>query len=438
MFRRSCVSFVVLIGLFACTPAGAQTTPPAVRQLPRLDRPADYPGPSLSLNGAIDEALKNSPALLALQRQTDVARPRATQQTSLAPPTLAAQIWQWPVNTLNPANANMFMLTIEQDIPGRGKRAARVSAAAKDVDIAVNDVTVAEQQTIADLTHAYVTLMTARKTADIYAEAARLLQQLADAAEAKYASGRISQQDVLKPAAELSRLYDTALLSRQEAELASAELNALMGRPIDRPIGPLEEMTQAAPLPDLSSLMELALRRQPELQSARLMIEKAKAVRAVTKTESAPDFSVQGGYMITPRGTDAWTGQLAISWPSAPWARRRVTAQIAEADADIRATEARLLAAENAARLSVQRSYVNATTADQRAELFQTTILPQARQTLDAARIGYESDRLDFLTVLENQRMLLTEQLNYLRAMADLAEARADLVRATGARLDGR
>src|SRR4029079_16277411 len=154
--------------------------------------------------------------------------------------------------------------------------------------------------------------------------------------------------------------------------------------------GPLEEMTQAAPLPDLSSLMELALRRQPELQSARLMIEKARAVRAVTKTESAPDFSVQGGYMITPRGTDAWTGQLAISWPSAPWARRRVTAQIAEADADIRATEARLLAAENAARLSVQRSYVKATTPDQGAELFQTTILPQARQTLDAARIGYE------------------------------------------------
>jgi outer membrane protein TolC len=332
----------------------------------------------------------------------------------------------------------MFMLTIEQDIPGRGKRAARTSAAAKDVDIAANDVTVAEQQTIADLTHAYVTLITARKTADIYAEAARLLQQLADAAEAKYASGRIPQQDVLKPAAELSRLYDTALVTRQEAELASAELNALMGRPIDRPIGPLEEMTQPAPLPDLSSLMELALRRQPELQSARLMIDKAKAVRGVTKTESTPDFSVQGGYMITPRGTDAWTGQLAISWPSAPWARGRVTAQIAEADADIRAAEARLVAAENAARLSVQRSYVKATTADQRAELFQTTILPQARQTLDAARIGYESDRLDFLTVLENQRMLLTEQLNYVRAMADIADARADLMRATGARLDGR
>ena len=166
-------------------------------------------------------------------------------------------------------------------------------------------------------------------------------------------------------------------------------------------------------------------------------IEKARAGRAIVKAEAAPDFSVQGGYMLTPRGTDAWTGQLAISWPSAPWARGRLTAHLAEADADIRVAEARLTAAENAVRLSVQQAYVRAKTSDQRAQLFQTTILPQSRQTLEAARIGYESDRLDFLTVLENQRTLLAEQLNYVRAQADLADARADLERATGAGLDG-
>lgn len=438
MFRRSCVSLVALTWLFACASARAQTSSPGLQQLPRLDRPAEYPGPPLSLNAAIDEALANNPALIVLHRQVDVARQRPAQQISLPPPTLSAQIWQWPLNTWNPSNANMFMLMVEQEIPGRGKRSLRTTAAAKEIDIAANDVTVAAQQTIGDLKHAYVSLMTARKTVEIYAEAARILRQLADAAEAKYAAGRIPQQDVLKPAAELSTLYDAALVSRQEADLATAELNALMGRPFDRPIGPLEDVTPAVPLPELSALIELALRQQPELQSARLMIEKARADRAIAKAESAPDFAVQGGYMLTPRGTDAWTGQLAISWPSAPWARRTLSAHVAEGDAAIRVAEARLTAAENAVRLSVQQAYVRASTSDQRAMLFQTTILPQSRQTLDAARIGYESDRLDFLTVLENQRMLLTEQLGYVRAIADLAEARADLERATGASLGGR
>jgi outer membrane protein TolC len=436
MSRRSCVSFAALGWLLAWTHASAQTSAPGSPQLPRLDRPAEYAGPPLSLNAAIEEALTNNPSLLVLQREVEVARQRPPQETSLAPPTFTAQVWQWPVNTWNPSNANMFMFMIEQDIPGRGKRSLRAAAAAKDIDIAANDVTVTAQQTLNDLKHAYVTLLTARKITEIYGESASILRQLADAAEVKYAAGRISQQDVLKPAAELSTLYDEALVSRQEADLATAQLNALMGRPIDRPIGPLEDITPAMPITEFSALIDLALRRHPELQSARLTIEKAKADRAIAKSESAPDYSVQGGYMLTPRGTDAWTGQIAISWPSAPWARGRLDAHITEADAGLRVAEARLSAAENAVKLSVQQAYIKARTADQRAVLLQTTILPQSRQTLDAARIGYESDRLDFLTVLENQRMLLTERLNYVRALADLAEARADLERAIGMSLE--
>ena len=42
------------------------------------------------------------------------------------------------------------------------------------------------------------------------------------------------------------------------------------------------------------------------------------------------------------------------------------------------------------------------------------------------------SDRVDFLTLLENQRTLLDEQLDYVRVLGDLAEARADLERAVG------
>ena len=48
----------------------------------------------------------------------------------------------------------------------------------------------------------------------------------------------------------------------------------------------------------------------------------------------------------------------------------------------------------------------------------------------------YESDRIDFLTLLENQRTLLSEQLDYFRVLGDLADARADLERAIGIDLD--
>ncbi len=111
---------------------------------------------------------------------------------------------------------------------------------------------------------------------------------------------------------------------------------------------------------------------------------------------------------------------------------RAARSRIVETTAEVTAAEARLQAAEQALRLTIQQAYIRVRTAEQRAALLQTTIVPQSRHALEISRIGYESDRTDFLTLLENQRTLLAEQLDYFRVLADLAEARADLERAIG------
>src|SRR5471030_3107385 len=69
-------------------------------------------GAPLSLSAAVDEALQNNPDLIALRRQYDAVRQRPAQERFLMAPSFEAQIWQWPINTLNPLNTNMYMLTI--------------------------------------------------------------------------------------------------------------------------------------------------------------------------------------------------------------------------------------------------------------------------------------------------------------------------------------
>ena len=51
------------------------------------------------------------------------------------------------------------------------------------------------------------------------------------------------------------------------------------------------------------------------------------------KTEGKPDWVVQGGYMLMPGQAGAWTARVGVTWPSAPWAKKRVSASTAEADA---------------------------------------------------------------------------------------------------------
>src|SRR5205085_11148135 len=96
------------------------------------------------------------------------------------------------------------------------------------------------------------------------------------------------------------------------------------------------------------------------------------------------------------------------------------------------AAKARERAMENGVRLAVQEAFVHAKSAQDRAALLRTTILPQSQQMLDVSRIAYQTDRVDFQALIDNERTLLAAQLDYYRALSEFDQAVADLERAIG------
>ena len=420
---------LAICSLVLACPAFGQPRPGTIQDLEHGRRPE---GPPLTLREALDEAAANNPELAALRAGLSVARERPAQARSLSPPMLEANVWQWPINSVNPVNTNMYMLMATQELPGSGKRALRAAVAEKDVAIARNDIATRTRQIANEVKQAYAALFISRQAIDIHLASVEVLRQFADVSQAKYQVGRISQQDVLKPVLELSRLHDDIIMLDQQGGIAAARLNTLMNRPMDAPIGPLgnpHEQSLATPVADL---MRLALEHHPEIEGARLLIERAEAELAVARREYKPDFSVQAGYLVMPRQTDAVLARLGVTWPTAPWSRGRLDARAREASAALEAAKARQMVFENALRLSVQEAYVRVKASEQRAALLRTTILPQSRQTLEVSRIGYQSDRVDFLAMLDNQRTLLSVELEYYRALSDFEQAFADLERAVG------
>src|SRR5258708_14706657 len=206
-----------------------------------LAGPRRYDGPPLPLTAAIEEARASNPDLAALDRQTAVIRERPAQERFLAPPMAETQIWQWPINTLNPANTSMFMFMATQDLPGRGKRDLRAAVAEKDVELARSDAVAGARDVVRHVKEAYARLFIARKAIDVHLASADVRREIADVAQAKYAAGRIAQQDVLKAIVELSKLHDEIIAFEQQAQLACARLNTLMNRPIDASIGPVTD-----------------------------------------------------------------------------------------------------------------------------------------------------------------------------------------------------
>ena len=389
-------------------------------------------GPPLSLPAALDEALAKNPELIAFRAQLPVVRTRPAQARALMPPMVEGTIWQWPINTLNPANTNMYMFMLGQDLPARGKRDLRAAIAEKDVALAERDVVIRERQVVNAVRQAYASLFIARKAIDLHLASVDLLRQIADVSQAKYAAGRNSQLDVLKSVGELSKLHNDILLFDEQASVAAARLNVLLDRAPETPIGPLIEPNERKLLAAPADLQRLAIDRQPELQRARVEIERAEAELASAKQEYKPDFTVQGGYLLMPNQTDALLARVGVTWPRAPWSHGRVDAHVAEQTAAVEAAKARARAMESSVRLAVQEAYVRVQSAQDRAALLRTTILPQAQQTLDVSRIAYQTDRGDFQALLESERMLLDGQLDYFRALSDFSQAAGDLERAIG------
>ena len=391
-----------------------------------------YEGPRLTLRGAIDEALAHNPMLIAARSQFEAARQRPAQERFLMPPTLEAQIWQWPVTTVNPLNTNMYMFTIQQEIPGRGKRDLRAALAEKEVEQVSADVTVRAREVVKDVMRAYADLVIARRATDIHLAGVDVLRQFADASTLKYSAGRSSQHDVLKSVVELSRLHEDLVMHDESAAMAAARLNTLLDRDPQTPIGPLDEPREDIALPASAELQQLAIENQPELRSAQLAVERAQAALAVIKGDYKPDFFVGGGYMLMPREAGAWTASVGMTWPTAPWSRGRLDAQRAEATANVAAAAAQARVVERQIQQAVHEAYVRVQAAGQRAALLRTTIVPQSEQTLEVSRVAYQADRLDFLALIDSQRALLDARLNYFRALSDRELALADLSRAIG------
>lgn len=389
-------------------------------------------GPPLTLDAALSEALEKNPELVALRQEFEAAKQRPGQERFLDAPTFEAQIWQWPFNTLNPLKTNMYMLTFNQDLPGRGKRALRGALASKDVELAENEIASRARDVIGRIKQAYADLFVSRKAIEAHLASVALLRQLADASASRYETGRGSQHDVLKAVLEVSKLHDDVVMLDERSQSAQAQLNTLLDRAPEAPIGALGAPFERALLPPSSDLQRLALDRQPELRSAQLGIERAEAALAVAARDYKPDFFVGGGVMLVPRDHDAWTATVGMTWPSAPWSRGTLDARKAESSAEIAAARARRGALESQVRLAVQEAYLRVKTAEQRAALLRTTIIPQSEQTFEVSRVAYQTDRVDFLAMLDNQRAVLEAQLGYYRALNDFEQAVADLERAVG------
>jgi len=127
---------------------------------------------------------------------------------------------------------------------------------------------------------------------------------------------------------------------------------------------------------------------------------------------------------------------VAMSIPFAFWTKPKYDAGVQEAAAAVSVARAQQHALENLTRFQINDLLAKLRAADQVATLYRTTILPQAEQSLDAARVGYRVGKAGFLDLIDAQRAWRGFQLEYVKALVDRQHRLAELEQVVGIDLD--
>ncbi|MCR4293290.1 MAG: TolC family protein, partial [Candidatus Kuenenia sp.] len=323
--------------------------------------------------------------------------------------------------------------SLSQKIPFPGKLDMKGKIATQESKMTEEDLLAKVQEITAMVKTAFYDLFYVNRAIAITEENRELLRKFVKIAETKYAVGKTPQRDVLSAQVELSTLTNELIVLNKEKESVVAMINVLLDRHPHHPLGdpPLIEIQHLDVT--LEGLENLASKNRPELKRYDHAIKRNEAQLKLSKKDYYfTDFEPMVEYMQEDGKSDTWASAISIN---IPWLWPKNRAKVKEANEDLSASKSEYRYINNKTLFEVKDYYVKLQSSESTVNLFKTGVIPQAEQSLKAAQIGYETDTIDFLSLIDSQRVLLNSQLQYYKSVVDYETNLANLERAVGVQL---
>ena len=389
--------------------------------------------PGLNLEELIDEALRKNPQIQAARKEWEAAREKVVGVKALPDPKLGIMFERIPKGTLSLDEAEMRMYTFSQMFPFPGKLGLKGEVAENMAASLEWKYKAREQEIVSKVKKAYWMLFFVHKSIRINKENKDLIQKFAKIAETRYAVGKAPQHDVLKAQVELSLLINELLDLEEERETAEARINTLLNRPISSPVGIPGQGEPSKFDLSLAEVEILALKNRPELKASMFGVKRSKSALSLAKKQYLPDLMLEVSQRdMKGMGLDGWDAMLMVN---IPLYFRKQKAGVKEAEGLQQESLAKYESMGNMVRFQVKDSYLKVNEAQRLVELFKNAIIPQAEQMLKAAEVAYETERVDFLTLINSQKTLQDVRLKRYKALTKFEKSLAELERVVGVSL---
>jgi len=387
----------------------------------------------------IEEALKNNPRIQSTHDEWKAEEYKIPQARSLPDPQFRYGHFGESIQTRTGPQESKIGVSLK--VPFPSKLVSKNRSQTKSALIFKEGYEATKREIIKDLKTTYYDIFWIDMAIQVTSQEKAILENLERVANKKYETNIAPQQDVIKAQVEITKLIDKLSTLKENRKSLVSRMNSILDRPRDMRFGRTAHIKTERLKMSLEELKGLAFKFRQELRGAGLAVEKARHETSLANQSYIPDFTFGFDYTTIGGGTtalandgrNAWMGSVGINVPL--WIGKN-NAKIREKKSRLSASRRSYEDVKNAVSYQVEDMYFRIRSYRDTTHLYRTALIPQTEQAFDAAKIGYESGKVDFLNWLDEERTLLQTRLAYYRSIVDKQKAVAQLERVVGTDLE--
>ena len=270
-----------------------------------------------------------------------------------------------------------------------------------------------------------------------------LLKYFEEVARTRYTVAVGAHADIIRAQIELAKLEDVLVSLKELRKPAVAGLNAVLNRPADANLPWPKRPDFRSVHVDSFQIVELLKSKNPRLTELDWQIEAAKSSVELAKKKFWPDIGVGIDWIQTDdalgggRGSGKDPVVLMFSMNIPLWQDNYKAAQ-RQAEANVIRITQQKVDTENSIVAKTSQVLYEFEDSHRKMSLYANNLVPKAEELLQASEIAYKAGTVDFLSLIDAQRMLLKYKLDHQRAATNNQQKLAELEMLAGIELPAR
>ena len=333
-------------------------------------------------------------------------------------------------------------VSVMQMFPWFGKIDARTEAAMKGAEAAHQKYQAARLALFKEVKEAFHEFAYLGSAVEIGEQNLELLRHFEEVARTKYTAAEAGQPDVIRAQVELAKMEYVLRSLEAMRKPAVSKLARALSLPQDVELAWPEVGEFEAGEIEYERLADALRRNNPELAGLEFEAMAAKSRIELARKNFYPDMGVgvewaqfdkSSAAMGANSGRDAVTLMFRINLPLR---RESYSAGERQARAMAASVGQEKIEMENSLLAKAAQSYYEYNDSVRRIRLYRDSLIPKAEELVGASETAYKAGTLDFLSLIDSQRLLLDYYLSHRRALTDNRQKLAELEMLAGVELN--